>query len=104
MSSCVIAAPASVTVRSVAAFGRDLAVAFDAGEHFSLDIDALVEADLSFVQLLHAARAHLATEGKSIRLARPAGPAVTALLERAGFLADPAPADIDFWFHGDCPR
>lgn len=104
MSSCVIAAPESVTVRSVAAFGRDLAVAFDAGEAISLDIDPLVEADLSFLQLLHAARAHLAAQGKSIRLARPAGPAVASLLARAGFLADPAPADVDFWFHGDLPR
>ena len=26
------------------------------------------------------------------------------LLDRAGFLGDPQPADLDFWFHGELPQ
>ena len=56
------------------------------------------------VPLVLAARAHLEHEGAQLRLAQPAGPALVALLDRAGFLGDPQPADIDFWFHGELPQ
>jgi hypothetical protein len=101
MSTSVIEVPNSVTVRSVADFGRYLSSALAEHDEIVLDTDAVAELDLSFVQLVQAARVE---DGKTIRLARPANTAVAALLERAGFLTDPSDADVDFWFHGDLPR
>jgi hypothetical protein len=74
----------------------------------TLDLSGVVDADLSFVQLVQAARAHVAGgsgsggDAGALRLAAPAQGAVAALLVRAGFAADPA--DIDFWFHGALPQ
>lgn len=104
MSSFVINVPGSVTVRSVAEFGGQLSTAFDSHADVMLDLAALAELDLSFVQLVHAARSHRDNAGGTLRLAGPANEAVAALLGRAGFLTDPDPADVDFWFHGDLPQ
>jgi hypothetical protein len=101
MSTSVLEVPNSVTVRSVADFHQHLSATLAGHDEIVLDMDAVVELDLSFVQLVQAARAE---EGKTVRLARPANEAVTALLRRAGFLTDPADADTHFWFHGDLPR
>jgi anti-anti-sigma regulatory factor len=104
MSSCVVEVPPSVTVRSVAGFKEQLSTAFDTDGEIVLDLAALAELDLSFVQLVQSARLDLAGNARAIRLAQPAGEAVAALLERAGFLTDPDSADVEFWFHGDLPR
>jgi hypothetical protein len=101
MSHIIVEVPKSVTVRTVADFSRHLASDLAAHDEVVLDADALAELDLSFVQIVQAARAE---SDKTIRLARPANDAVAALLTRAGFLTDPSDADVDFWFHGDLPR
>jgi hypothetical protein len=104
MSSFVMDVPTSVTVRSVAEFSHQLVQAIETHADVALDLASLSELDLSFVQLVHAARAHRGQDGGVLRLARPAGQNVAALLRRAGFLTQPDPADIDFWFHGDLPQ
>ena len=104
MNSRVIEVPNSVTVRSIAEFKDLLSPAFEAGDEIVLDLGALRELDLSFIQLVQSARQGVAGETRSIRLAQPANEAVTALLGRAGFLTDPQPADVEFWFHGDLPQ
>jgi hypothetical protein len=101
MSTSVIEVPSSVTVRSVADFGQYLSSTLAEHDEIVLDTDAMAELDLSFVQLVQAARME---DGKTVRLARPANEAVTALLRRAGFLTEPLDADLDFWFHGELPR
>jgi hypothetical protein len=101
MGISVIEVPNSVTVRSVADFGQHLSSALAEQDEIVLDTDAVTELDLSFVQIVQAARGE---DGKTVRLARPANAAVAALLERAGFLTDPSDMDVDFWFHGDLPR
>lgn len=101
MRSSVVAVPGSVTVRSVTDFRDHLSSALAEHDEIVLDADAADEIDLSFVQLVQAARAE---PGKTIRLARPANAAIAALLYRAGFLTDPSDTDLDFWFHGDLPR
>jgi hypothetical protein len=100
----VVELPESLTVRSIADFATRLAEIMDSDAAVELDAGRLGEVDLSFVQLMLAARAHAAQRGGALRLASPAGPAIAALLERAGFLTDPDPADLDFWFHGDLPQ
>ncbi len=104
MGNRVVEVPHSVTVRSVAGFKEQLSAAFDADGEIVLDLAALSELDLSFVQLVQSARIDLTRNNRAVRLAQPTGDAVAALLGRAGFLTDPDPADVDFWFHGDLPR
>ena len=57
------------------------------------------EVDLSFLQLVHAARLHAAAEGRTIALDRPAGGNLLSTLERAGFLFEADPRDREFWLH-----
>ncbi len=66
-----------------------------------IDIAELTDADLSFVQSIIALRIAAAAAGREVRLRSPAPAPVVALLDRAGFLAAPAPQDLDFWFHGE---
>jgi anti-anti-sigma regulatory factor len=77
-----------------------------ASEHvdISLDLEEAAHIDLSVLQLIESARRHAAEGGGSVTLARPASPALAALLDRAGFLAAASPADITFWFHGELPQ
>lgn len=91
----------SVTVRSAAGFRQALLDALEGEDQLDLDVSELTEIDLSFIQLVLAARAQAERAGKTLRLTAPAGPALTALLDRAGLLTELAPADRDFWFHGD---
>lgn len=93
--------PSSITVRSIVDFQRTLMSALESGENVQLDMANVVELDLSFIQLMHAARAYATQRGGCLGLAHPAGANVAALLDRAGFLTAPQPADLDFWFHGD---
>jgi outer membrane murein-binding lipoprotein Lpp len=55
------------------------------------------EVDLSFVQLLLAARASARLAGRTVRLARPAAGTLLDVLHRGGFLAGQTPADCAFW-------
>lgn len=64
-----------------------------------LDVSQLADADLSFLQLVVAARKMAAAEGKRVRLGAPAGPPLVSLLERAGLLADGDDAR-QFWIEG----
>lgn len=65
-----------------------------------LDNRDVREVDLSFVQLVLAARSEAAGRGKTVRLTAPAIDPLAALLERGGFLAAAGDEDRTFWFHG----
>lgn len=103
MTTVVDSSPSS-TVRTAASFRQSLLDAFEADDQVELDVGELVELDLSFLQLVHAAREWARRSGKSLRLRAPAPAPVAALLERAGFLAAPASDDLEFWFHGERPQ
>ncbi|MPS70622.1 STAS domain-containing protein [Novosphingobium aerophilum] len=100
----VVAVPGSVTVRSAHQFRQDILAGFDAGQDLDLDLSSLVEVDLAFLEIVYSARDHWMRAGRELRLAHPAGGPVAALLERAGFLTDPTPQDLEFWFHGELPQ
>ncbi|MFC0684173.1 STAS domain-containing protein [Novosphingobium clariflavum] len=99
-----ITVPSSVTVRSAHEFVQAILAGFENNEDAVLDVSAVVEADLAFVEILYAAREQWARAGRELRLVAPVTEPVVALLRRAGFLAEPTPQDIDFWFHGDLPQ
>ncbi|MBO9723404.1 MAG: STAS domain-containing protein [Novosphingobium sp.] len=96
--------PNSVTVRSARQFAAILSAEYDAEGDLDLELSALNEVDLAFIEILYSARDQWARAGRDLRLAHPAGDAVAALLERAGFLTDITPQDLEFWFHGDLPQ
>lgn len=77
---------------------------FASDGEITLDIAELADADLTFLQLVEAARTYADRTGKAFRLTAPANAAVSALLRRAGFLTEPSSADLAFWFHGECPQ
>lgn len=100
----VIAVPPSVTVRSAHQFAQEILAGFDTERDLDLDLSALGEVDLAFVQIVIAARDQWTRAGRDLRLVQPAGGTLVALLDRAGFLTDPTPQDTEFWFHGELPQ
>ncbi|PTS76624.1 hypothetical protein DBR17_14470 [Sphingomonas sp. HMWF008] len=100
----VLEVPNSVMVSSAAMFAETLVQTLDRHDSVTLNLDALNEVDLSFLQIVCAARDHAHRTDKVIRLARPATDVVKALLWRAGMLDAPAQDDLDFWFDGAAPQ
>jgi anti-anti-sigma regulatory factor len=96
----VLSLDGQVTLSGVAAVRERLLGALAGHDAVVLDLDGLVDADLSLLQLLEAARVHAREKGKTLRLTAPANPALAALLDRAGFLGRPSADDLDFWFQG----
>lgn len=94
----------TMTVRGAAEFRSELVQAFASHSEVILNLAAVEDVDLSFVQTLYAARDHAEHNEKVLRLAAPASGAVLALLDRGGFVLEAGPADVDFWFHGEVPR
>lgn len=91
----------SATLRCADALGARLLEALARDDAIELDASALAEIDLSFLQLVEAARTQAAREGKSLRLSAPANAALRAQLERAGLLPETDPESRTFWCHGD---
>ena len=99
-----ITCAASVSLRTVESLRLALLDSFSQDSAIEVDASAVADADLSFIQLIEAARVHAKSHDISFRLTSPANAVVTALLTRAGFLAESKADDIDFWFHGDHPQ
>ncbi|WP_298675669.1 STAS domain-containing protein [uncultured Sphingomonas sp.] len=93
-----------VTIRNIATLHQQLTQACDGAIDVTVDLAAIGEVDLSFVQTIHAARRAVADAGRVLRLVVPAPAHVADLLDRAGFLAAPTRDDLDFWFHGELPQ
>lgn len=87
----------SATIRNAETICESLLAAFDEHGDVELDASAVVEADLSLIQLVAAARVHAARSGRRFALCAPANAALEALLRRGGFLTAPSPADRAFW-------
>lgn len=68
-----------------------------AAVELSLSPDAAC--DLSFLQLLEAARIYAGTAGRDLRLSRPADGSLLDLLQRSGFLSAMTAEDRRFWLH-----
>ncbi len=92
----------SATVREAAILAAQLADGMArADTTLTIDADAVVEADLSLLQLIEVTRRDMPARGGAVQLRTPANPAIAAVLERAGFLAAANADDLQFWFHGD---
>ncbi|GHC82934.1 STAS domain-containing protein [Novosphingobium pokkalii] len=91
-------------MQTITAAWSTLTEAMEAHAALVLDLSDLADVDLTMVQLVETARQHAVRDSRALRLSAPANPAVTALLRRAGFLTDPSPETLDFWFHGERPQ
>lgn len=64
-----------------------------------LAIPADATVDLSFLQLVEAARLKASEQGKSLSLLDTANGELRRALDRSGLLAAASPADRSFWLH-----
>ena len=64
-----------------------------------LDIDEEAQVDLSFVQLVTAARKQAESRGVQLLLSRPAAGDLYDVLKRGGFLDEMTPDAAHFWLH-----
>lgn len=65
-----------------------------------VDIEDLVETDLTFVQLLESARRKAGENGVGLTLSKPADGALLEVLRRGGFLDDDTSDRAKFWLQG----
>jgi hypothetical protein len=90
--------PQSVTIRDAGDFAARMRDASATGaEDIVLECAALDQVDLSFLQIVVAARAELGASGRTLSLVSADDGPVAALLARAG-LAEPS--DIPSWLKG----
>lgn len=95
--------PETAILRNATDLRDELLRQLNSGTSLTLDCDALVEADLSLVQLIVALRKSAADRDVTVALKQPASGALLQLLVRSGFVTAPAGApDIDdaFWLKG----
>jgi anti-anti-sigma regulatory factor len=98
--SIEVAISGDLTIRSVDALQAELSTAIHDYSEIILNITDVVEADLTFVQLVEAARKSAAQQDKALRLSGPVGGDLRAMLERGGFLDDSAADRSRFWLEG----
>ena len=85
------------TIREAEGTLQALRDALAAESSVALDCEAVEEADLSFLQLVIAARKSARNTGKSLGLAAPATGPLRAALDSAGIRPE---GDFRFWFEG----
>lgn len=89
----------NLTMRTAGAIHAQLLGALAAHEETVISLPSDVQIDISFLQLIEAARVYAKVSGKRISLARPAGAELLDLLRRAGFLDALSDDDAQFWLH-----
>jgi anti-anti-sigma regulatory factor len=87
----------AVTIANVGAAHAEILTAFKERRSVVIDLSDVTEADLTFIQLMEAARRSAAEAGIGLTLAHPAGPAVQEILQRGGFLDDAESDRATFW-------
>lgn len=89
------------TVRKADALHAKLSEALSQSDQIEIDTTATTEVDLSFVQLVLAARKSALAAGKRLTLSAPADGAMRDTLVLGGFLttAEGSDPDMDFWLN-----
>jgi hypothetical protein len=89
-----------VAISNIGAARDDLDAALRQDGPVVVDIAAVDETDLTFIQLIESARRKAAATGRDFRLRHPAGGAVLEVLRRGGFLDDQTSERAKFWLQG----
>ncbi|MGG7577789.1 STAS domain-containing protein [Rhizobium sp. Nf11,1] len=91
--------PGVLSIRHVAELHSKLMDEFNSKYDIVVSIIADAEADISFIQLIEAARRQAKSDGKTFRLSSPVSGSLLKVLERAGFIESFDQEDLKFWLH-----
>jgi hypothetical protein len=91
--------PENLTVRAIVPMREDILKFIDAHEAAKIELSDEVQVDISFIQMVEAARVYAGTAGKVITLAQPASGVLLETLRRSGFLEGMSDDDAKFWLH-----
>jgi hypothetical protein len=91
--------PVTLTIKNILAVHEMILGALSKNTTAVLDIGEDAQVDLSFVQLVTAARKHAESGAGRVLLARPAAGDLYDVLKRGGFLDDMTPDAAYFWLH-----
>jgi anti-anti-sigma regulatory factor len=91
--------PARLTIRQAEDIRDRLLAALHDRQDIIIDCSATTEVDLTFIQLVLAARKSAAAAGKHLSLVPPGNGLLTEVLQQAGLVGAPdmLPADKSFW-------
>lgn len=90
-----------LTIRHAAAIKAALVERLEESRSLSIEINPDAVADLSFLQLVSAARLFAQMSGGELTLAEPASPTLRNVLLRAGFMDGASAEDLRFWLHSE---
>lgn len=90
-----------LTIRNAAAIKTALVERFQQDSKINLEFNPAAAVDLSFVQLLAAARLSARNSGGELTLTAPASPMLRDVLSRGGFIDGASPGDLKFWLHSE---
>lgn len=91
--------PETLNIKNILAVREIILNSIDNNTCTALDIADEAQVDLSFVQLVTAARQHAGTKNRDFVLARPAVGGLLDVLKRGGFLDEMTPDAASFWLH-----
>ncbi len=89
-----------LTIGAIGAVHAELSQALSKDTAIIIAVDAAADTDLTFVQLIEAARREAERKGSTFRLAEPASGSLLETLDRGGFLGDGAGTNAAFWQGG----
>ena len=90
-----------LTIRHAAPIKQAIANGLRAQSNLKLALNPDAAVDLSFVQLVAAARLHAEAAGRELSFTQPAGPRLHDVLNRAGFIEGVPAEDLKFWLHSE---
>ncbi|HSX76267.1 MAG TPA: STAS domain-containing protein [Shinella sp.] len=91
--------PATLTIKTMVSVQELILDFLNNNSTAVLDIDEAAQVDLSFVQLVTAARKQAEAKAGRVLLARPASGDLYDVLKRGGFLDEMTPDAANFWLH-----
>jgi hypothetical protein len=91
--------PSTLTIKNILAVQELVLDFLNKNTTAVLDIDEESQVDLSFVQLVTAARKQAGAKAGHVLLARPAAGGLYDVLKRGGFLDDMTRDAAHFWLH-----
>ena len=94
-----ISLPEVLSIRTASEVYAKIIDQFRDSNNIILSLPENAEADLSFLQLVEAARRQAKATGKTFTLSAPASGSLLKVLERAGFAEAFDHEDTKFWLH-----
>ncbi|WP_117192829.1 STAS domain-containing protein [Rhizobium terrae] len=91
--------PDNLTVRAITTVQQEVLRFIDKNQSIAIELSDDCQVDISFIQLMEAARIYAGTAGKRIALKKPASGPMLDVLQRSGFLEGLSAEDAKFWLH-----